>query len=176
MQIPFSTSGTELPYYRREVSQLSNKMPNHLSNLWKSERLRKVMALALENWTKSAIKFSMKVPITWFHELVSNYFVKEYLRKQNSLFNLVQTLWSLNFLKMLVSLELFILWKLIFKETAMWKIATFGIFHVLFCTFRSGTNMAQITHEKEVRQYLWKNSMFFFQGKNIFGVFILSLK
>ena len=41
-----------------------------------------------------------------------------------------------------------------FKESGMWKIATFGIFQVLFCTFRSSKNMAQATRENAVGQYL----------------------
>ena len=42
----------------------------------------------------------------------------------------------------------------------MWKIATFDIFQVLFCTFCSNTNLAQIAGENAVRQYLWKDSVF----------------
>ena len=88
----------------------------------------------------------MKVQITWFHELLSKYFVKDYLRKQNSLFNSVQTPWRLNFLQMFVS--------------GMWKIATFDIFQVLFCTFHSSKNMAQTTRENAQGQNLWKDSVF----------------
>ena len=55
---------------------------------------------------------------------------------------------------MFVSLELFTLKKLKSKESGMWKIATFDIFQVLFCTFHSSKNMAQTTRENAQGQNL----------------------
>ena len=43
----------------------------------------------------------------------------------------------------------------------MWKIATFDIFQVRFCTFCSSANLAQVAVENAVGQYLRKNYNFF---------------
>ena len=49
------------------------------------------------------LTFPQKPYFTWFDKLVSKYFVKECLRKQNSLFNSILTLLCLHPLQMLVS-------------------------------------------------------------------------
>ena len=69
---------------KKWMYDLTNRMHNDSRNLWEWEKIIKVSALALENWTK-AIKLAVKVTLTRFHGLASEYFVKDCRRKQDSL-------------------------------------------------------------------------------------------
>ena len=128
---------TELDFHHQElnvqaVSRVADRLTERGSEeIRKSQRNLKIecrynlvsslpsgnknLAIALENWARSAINFALKsyvpdlnltFPISRFPKLVSNYFGHDCVRKQLSLVNLVQTPWNINFLQILVSLKL----------------------------------------------------------------------
>ena len=94
------------------------------------------LVIVLENWTKSAIKRSIKV-LPWFIKLISTYFVRDCGK------NFTPSL-TLNLLKVTllaissiskVFLRAFSVLNLIFRATEMWKMAIFDIFQeMLFLT------------------------------------------
>ena len=63
------------------------------------------LAIALEGWTKPAVKLCIKKFHSWYLQIIPKVLCNDCLRKQNSILNSVQTLWNITFLQILVSLK-----------------------------------------------------------------------
>lgn len=119
---------------------------------------------------KQLPNFSSKYYLTRSCILVSKYFVKDCRKKQNSLFNLVQTSWNLHFLQILVSLKPFMLLKLMLRANEMWQVAKYMFFRVFKYIFdvNSWSNCSRLVYLERF--------CFCFQKKNVLGVSIEFLK